>query len=250
MDCFSCCKPFNLSKRLPLLLCDFGHTACAHCASSLKQCPICRTDSPLLIEAARKGDLCPEIPANQIKLFNKIDEGGFAVVYAAEWFQLPVAVKMISLTEKGRLKLQKEMNLLIQLNHPAVLRVYGLCFWEDRIGIVMERASSSLLSPNSFSFLTVEYAKQLCQGVSFLHSKAVVHGDLKPGNVLLVDNRVRIADFGTSRNIESTTTVPRNNAMTVRYAAPEQFDNQMTPQSDIYSIGIMLYELFPKQGSI
>ncbi|KAL0238309.1 hypothetical protein GEMRC1_012782 [Eukaryota sp. GEM-RC1] len=108
----------------------------------------------------------------------------------------------------------------------------------------MERASSSLPCPNSFSFITVEYAKQLCQGVSYLHSKSIVHGDLKPGNVLVVDNRIRIADFGTSRNIALTSTVPRSNAMTLAYAAPEQFDNKVTPQSDIYSLGIVLYELF------
>ncbi|KAL0246908.1 hypothetical protein GEMRC1_008114 [Eukaryota sp. GEM-RC1] len=136
------------------------------------------------------------------------------------------------------------MNLLVQLNHPAVLRVFGLCSWEDRIGIVMERASSSLPTPNSFSLLTVEYAKQLCQGVRYLHSKAVVHGDLKPGNVLVVDGRIRIADFGTSRNIESTSTIPRTEAMTIRYAAPEQFENTVTPHSDIYSLGVVLYELF------
>ncbi|KAL0238118.1 hypothetical protein GEMRC1_012591 [Eukaryota sp. GEM-RC1] len=136
------------------------------------------------------------------------------------------------------------MSLLVQLNHPAVLRVYGLSYWEDRIGIVMERASSSLPCPNSFSSVTVEYAKQLCHGISYLHSKSVVHGDVKPENVLIVDDRIRIADFGTSRNIASTSTVPNPEALTVRYAAPEQFNNTVSPQSDVYSIGVVLYELF------
>ncbi|KAL0251113.1 hypothetical protein GEMRC1_000327 [Eukaryota sp. GEM-RC1] len=254
MDCFNCCNSFNLSDRLPLLLCELGHTICSDCASSLNHCPICRKKCLSqknvnfalrdLVEAARNGDLCPEIPSDQVELLDQIAEGGCAVVYAAEWCKLPVAVKMVSLTEKGRIKLKKEMNLLVHLNHPAVLRVYGLCSWEDRIGIVMERASSSLPSPNSFSFTTVEYAKELCQGVSYLHRKSVVHGDLKPGNVLMVDNRIRIADFGTSRNIALTSTVPKTAAMTVKYAAPEQFDNIATPLSDVYSLGVVLYELF------
>ncbi|KAL0243313.1 hypothetical protein GEMRC1_005874 [Eukaryota sp. GEM-RC1] len=110
MDCFICYQPFNLSDRLPLLLCELGHTACSQCASALNICPTCRkvcliekpTNYALrdLVEAARSGDLCPEIPSNQVELLDKIAEGGCAVVYAAKWFGLPVAVKMISLTEK------------------------------------------------------------------------------------------------------------------------------------------------------
>ncbi|KAL0228816.1 hypothetical protein GEMRC1_013436 [Eukaryota sp. GEM-RC1] len=108
----------------------------------------------------------------------------------------------------------------------------------------MEKASSTIPSPSSLSATSLRYAKELCKAVKFLHSKSIVHGDLKPGNVLIVNDRIRIADFGTSRNIESTSTVPRTGSMTVRYAAPEQFDNKISPQSDIYSLGIVLYELF------
>ncbi|KAL0251334.1 hypothetical protein GEMRC1_000547 [Eukaryota sp. GEM-RC1] len=170
MDCFICCDSFNLSDRIPLLLCKLGHTACSHCASPLNNCPICRKKCPsekrvnyalrVLVETARNGDLCPEIRSDDIELLDQIAEGGCAVVYAAEWCKIPVAVKMVSLTEKGRVKLKKQMNLLVHLNHPAVLRVYGLCSWEDRIGIVMERASSSLPLPQLFLFPHC----RICQG--------------------------------------------------------------------------------------
>ncbi|KAL0238439.1 hypothetical protein GEMRC1_012912 [Eukaryota sp. GEM-RC1] len=110
MDCILCCQPFNLSRHLPLILCREAHTSCAQCALSLDHCPFCRTHSPLekrpnlalrdLLQAAHDGDLCPKIPSDQVELHEKIDEGGFAAVYAAEWFKLPVAVKLISLTEK------------------------------------------------------------------------------------------------------------------------------------------------------
>ncbi|KAL0241403.1 hypothetical protein GEMRC1_006638 [Eukaryota sp. GEM-RC1] len=110
MDCIICLEPFNLSSRLPLLICSEGHTACAQCASSLTICPLCR--SPCLadkkpnfalqdlIKASRDGDLCPQIPSDQILLGEKIAEGGFAILYAAKWIDMPVAVKMVSLTEK------------------------------------------------------------------------------------------------------------------------------------------------------
>ncbi|KAL0238400.1 hypothetical protein GEMRC1_012873 [Eukaryota sp. GEM-RC1] len=244
MDCFVCCESFNLSNRVPLLICCEGHTCCSECSESLNQCPLCRIDCledrkvnyalQDLVKASRDGELCPQIPSDQIVLGDKIAEGGFADVYSAKWFDLPVAIKMVSLTEKGRIELHREMNLLFNLNHPAVLRVFGTTYFDNSIGIVMELASSPSLP---------KYAKELCQSVKFLHLKSVVHGDLKPANVLLVDDHVRVADFGTSKNLAATTLVTRANAMSPKYAAPEQFESNASPFSDIYSLGLILYEL-------
>ncbi|KAL0231151.1 hypothetical protein GEMRC1_010556 [Eukaryota sp. GEM-RC1] len=107
----------------------------------------------------------------------------------------------------------------------------------------MEKASSSLPTPNSLSPLTLRYATELCRAVMFLHLKSIVHGDLKPANILLVDDHVRVADFGTSKNLAATTLISKANAMTPKYAAPEQFDSNAVPASDIYSLGMVLYEL-------
>ncbi|KAL0237753.1 hypothetical protein GEMRC1_012227 [Eukaryota sp. GEM-RC1] len=253
MDCFVCCESFNLSNRVPLLICCEGHTCCSECSESLNQCPLCRSDCledrkvnfalQDLVKASRDGELCPQIPSDQIVLGDKIAEGGFAEVYSAHWFDLSVAIKMVSLTEKGRIELQREMNLLFNLNHPAVIRVFGTTCFANSIGIVMELASSPSPSPSLLSPTTVRYAKELCQAVKFLHLKSVVHGDLKPANVLLVDDHVRVADFGTSKNLAATTLVTRANAMSPKYAAPEQFDSRPGPFSDIYSLGLILYEL-------
>ncbi|KAL0251168.1 hypothetical protein GEMRC1_000381 [Eukaryota sp. GEM-RC1] len=157
MECFSCCESFNISDRLPLLICSEGHTTCSVCSAQLIKCPLCgitclkerKVNFALqdIVQASRNGDLCPQIPSDQIIVGQRIDQGGFAIVYAATWFDLPVAVKMVSLTEKGKLKLQQELNLLINLNHPSILRVFGISFFQDSIVIVMERASSSLPLP-------------------------------------------------------------------------------------------------------
>ncbi|KAL0230876.1 hypothetical protein GEMRC1_010281 [Eukaryota sp. GEM-RC1] len=242
MECFSCFESFNLSDRIPLLICGEGHTTCSECSAKIVKCPLCATNCPEerkvnfalkdLVEASRND-----------RSRKRIAEGGFAVVYAAKWFDLPVAIKMVSLSEKGKLKLKQELNLLINLNHPSILRVFGISFFQDSIGIVMERASSAIPSPNSLTSSTLRYAKELCQAVKFLHLKSVVHGDLKPANILLVDNHVRVADFGTSKNLSATSFISRANAMTPKYAAPEQFDSDPTPFSDIYSLGIVLYEV-------
>ncbi|KAL0228626.1 hypothetical protein GEMRC1_013246 [Eukaryota sp. GEM-RC1] len=110
MDCFVCCESFNLSQRVPLLICSSGHTCCSTCSASLRNCPICRLECTQerkvnfalqdLIKASRDGELCPQIPSNQIALGDKIAQGGFAVVYAAEWYDVHVAIKMVSLSEK------------------------------------------------------------------------------------------------------------------------------------------------------
>ncbi|KAL0231705.1 hypothetical protein GEMRC1_011109 [Eukaryota sp. GEM-RC1] len=241
MNCSKCGEPFNLSDRLPFNLCVSEHTACAQCAESLKSCPLCSSNSAIdratgtTSPATPRGNRYPKISSDQIDLLDLIYEGESCDLYTAECFKLPVAVKMVPLTNKARLL--AEMKTLLRLTHPAVLRVYGLSFWEDRIGIVMERASSSLSIPNSLSYRTVEYAKQICHAVNFLHSKFVVHGDLNPENVLVVDQEVRIAVFEIS-------TVSRSDLMTLRYTAPEVLENSFTPQSDVYSLGILLYELF------
>ncbi|KAL0214075.1 hypothetical protein P9112_006259 [Eukaryota sp. TZLM1-RC] len=186
---------------------------------------------------------CPEINASDIQLGEKIGEGGFASVYAARWFSLDIAVKMVSLTEEGKKLLKKEIALLSFLNSPAILRVFGIAYFDDKIGIVMERATSSLPTPSPLSRDTLRLAKDLCSAIKMLHGKAVVHGDLKPQNILLINGQLRIADFGTSKVIANTTRISTSLTFTPKYAALEVFDNRITEASDIYSIGVILYEL-------
>ncbi|KAL0240079.1 hypothetical protein GEMRC1_010186 [Eukaryota sp. GEM-RC1] len=258
MNCSTCYQSFNLSDRVPVLICCEGHSCCSRCSQKLKQCPLCRLECLKerkvnfalkdLIKASRDGDLCPQIPSDQIVLGDKIAEGGFALIYAAEWFDI-LAIKMVSLTDKGKKELQREMSLLFSLNHPSILRVFGLTFFDDSVAIVMEKASSHIPSPTLLSSTTLRYAKELCQAVKFLHLKSVVHGDLKPANILLVDGHVRVADFGTSRNLADTTLVTRANLICTKYAAPEQFDLDPCHFSDIYSIGLILYELLTGKGA-
>ncbi|KAL0235049.1 hypothetical protein GEMRC1_001631 [Eukaryota sp. GEM-RC1] len=254
MECPVCCSSFDTRSLLPLIVCEEGHTLCSNCSSSVKKCPFCRNPClkdrrvnhtlKAVLDAAGTGDLCPQIPGDQIVVKDCIGQGGFADVHAGEWFGLPIALKKVSLTDLGRLTLQRELSLLIKLNHPSILRVYGLsCFGESDIGIVMEKAATSLPCPNALSHKTLRYAQELCRAICFLHYNSIVHADLKPENVLLVNDHVRVADFGTSRNLAATTKFTRDNAITLKYAAPEQFENTVTPMSDIYSLGVVLYEL-------
>ncbi|KAL0240073.1 hypothetical protein GEMRC1_010180 [Eukaryota sp. GEM-RC1] len=242
MNCSTCYQSFNLSDRVPVLICCEGHSCCSRCSQKLKQCPLCRLECLKerkvnfalkdLIKASRDGDLCPQIPSDQIVLGDKIAEGGFALIYAAEWFDIPVAIKMVSLTEKGKKELQREMSLLFSLNHPSILRVFGLTFFDDSVAIVMEKASSHIPSPTLLSSTTLRYAKELLPGSEVSPLKVCCSWRLKTSKYPL-----------SRRNLADTTLVTRATAMSPKYAAPEQFDSRPGPFSDIYSLGLVLYEL-------
>ncbi|KAL0214008.1 hypothetical protein P9112_006192 [Eukaryota sp. TZLM1-RC] len=186
---------------------------------------------------------CPEIDPADIELGEKIGQGGSAIVYSAKWFCLAVAIKLVFLTDEGKAKLKKEISLLSMLNSPAILRVFGVTYIDNKIGIVMELATSSLNVPSSLSNQNLAIAKELCCAMKVLHSKSVIHGDLKPQNILLVNGQIRLADFGTSKVIADHTANSTSLTFTPKYAALEVFDNRITEASDIYSIGVILYEL-------
>ncbi|KAL0211271.1 hypothetical protein P9112_009569 [Eukaryota sp. TZLM1-RC] len=107
----------------------------------------------------------------------------------------------------------------------------------------MERATSSLSVPSPLLCETPRLAKDLCSAIKILHSKSVIHGDLKPENILLVNGQLRIADFGTSKVIANTTQNSTSATFTPKYAAFEAFDGEVTTAGDLYSIGVILYEL-------
>ncbi|KAL0207961.1 hypothetical protein P9112_010548 [Eukaryota sp. TZLM1-RC] len=189
---------------------------------------------------------CREISAAELTIdleHGQIGRGGFATVFAALWFSNDVAVKLIALVDEGETKLKKEIGLLSLLNHPGIIRVYGVTYLDNKMGIVMDRASSFLHTPSVLSTTTLSHAISITSALLFLHSNNFVHRDLKPQNILMVDGRPRISDFGTSKIVAETATLNTINVMTPKYAALEAFDNNSCQESDVYSLGVILYEL-------
>jgi eukaryotic-like serine/threonine-protein kinase len=192
------------------------------------------------------------------RLLELLGQGGMATIYRARDGQLErdVAVKVLR-PEYGRdpdffARFRQEAQSAASLNHPNVVAVYD--YGTDPVGpfIVMELVDgedlasiirrSGALPPRQAARL----AGQAARAIAAAHGRGFVHRDIKPGNVLVTrEGQVKVADFGIARAIaETALTLPGTTLGSVHYFSPEQARGETTtPASDIYSLGIVLYEL-------
>ncbi|MEI6806466.1 MAG: protein kinase [Myxococcaceae bacterium] len=188
-----------------------------------------------------------------------LGSGAFGVVYGGTLYgSTPVAFKELEHCSGNIAEtLQKEVEQMMKVSHPNVVKVYGLLCGKDPktpSGIVMERLGHSLeevvhrgLSPEQ----KMKYTQDIMAGMGRVHEGRLVHCDLKPQNILITENRhtAKIIDFGIS---QGKSTIIFSNAArsrgTVQYMAPEVLSGQRLGLScDVYSFGVLLYELWSGQ---
>ena len=182
----------------------------------------------------------------------EIGRGGMAAVYRArdEKLNRVVAVKVLSeagLGTAGRARLVHEAQAAAQLNHPNIVTVHDVGEVEGTPYIVMELVEGGSLHdrPPASNAALVGIARQVCTALEHAHAHGIVHRDLKPENVLLTpDGTAKLTDFGLALSIASRTTTEGVIAGTVFYLAPEQALGQpLDGRTDLYAVGVMLYEL-------
>lgn len=170
----------------------------------------------------------------------------------------PVALKVItkSLLDPADLdyvisRFRHEAEAVGRLTHPRIAAIYDFIETDEIACIVMEMVNGKSLAHHlkevtQYGFKDAwEIIRQILDGLAYSHGQGVIHRDLKPGNVLINDDgRIKITDFGVARIDTSTLTVLGDVVGTPHYMAPEQFGGQeATPRTDLYQVGVMLYEL-------
>jgi phagosome-associated TMK96 len=160
---------------------------------------------------------------------------------------------------------EKEIELMRRLKSDYIVMYYGTSVIEGRLGIVMEYmvlgSLEGLMNKKVFSAeLKIRYVREICYGMRYLHSEKIIHRDLKLSNVLVVSDDVgcsgvicKISDFGTSRDVDMTTTLSMSQSMTMTnnigtplYMAPEILSGQghYSMKADVYSYGILMVSLW------
>jgi serine/threonine-protein kinase len=190
---------------------------------------------------------------DRYELLDTIASGDFATVHRARDRELgrEVAIKQIHAQflhdERHLARYWQEAQLLASLQHPHVLTIYDVV--RSRGWLVLELMRGSLrqaveTGPLDLDFLRLALACSL-SGLHFLHTNGVVHGDVKPSNLLVdAQNRVKLGDFGLARRATSDEGSLLKG--TTKYMAPELLSNQfgpVGPASDLYSLGFAAYEL-------
>ena len=189
-------------------------------------------------------------------LLHEAGSGSFGTVYRAKDpnLDLDVAIKVLHLhvdNELLRQRLIEEGRALARVRHESVVRVHGVEFHGDRIGLCTEFIEGETLETEvrahgTFSPLqATEIGEAICQALSAVHRAGVLHRDVKARNVMRERDtgRIVLMDFGTGRDLAQETASPTLGlAGTAIYMAPEVLDHQRaSPASDVYSVGVLLY---------
>jgi serine/threonine-protein kinase len=184
------------------------------------------------------------------KILSTIGSGGFGTVYLAEdtWIDKKVALKVPHRQNLDFGELLREPRLLATLSHPNIVTILTAEKQENVFFIVMEfvpgQTLESIVAHDGPLDLNaaLDYTCQICNAVDHAHRHGVLHRDLRPSNVIVSDSgMLKVADFGTSRFLEiaahGTTIIG-----SPPYMAPEQFQGKAVFASDIYSLGVTMYQ--------
>ncbi len=215
------------------------------------------------VESEQRAELPPGTEIGPWRIVEVIGQGGMGMVYRGERadgaFEMDVAIKLIGKRKRGLAELlQRECRLLARLDHPSVTRLMDAGL-DDRAGpfLVMEWVEGTdldawLKQNNPSLEQRLALFIRLAEATAHSHQRLIVHGDIKPGNVRVrADGTVKLMDFGVARLLRGDKAeAPGLHGLTPSFAAPEQIEGEeITPRSDVWSLGILLYWLLTGESA-
>jgi serine/threonine protein kinase len=191
---------------------------------------------------------------NRFLIERRIGSGGFGVVYEA-WdgrLERPVAVKAIEQRGEAGRRVLREAQAAARLNHPGIVTLYEMGEEDGNALLVTELVEGSTLARLShkgeLSDREIgEIGADLCEALDHAHSRGVVHRDIKPQNVQVIEDgepRAKLMDFGVAHLTGGATLTAAGDVVgTLAYMAPEQAEGRPAgPEADVYSLALTLYE--------
>jgi ABC-type oligopeptide transport system substrate-binding subunit/predicted Ser/Thr protein kinase len=189
---------------------------------------------------------------NRYQIDCELGQGGMGTVFKGydSILERDVALKMLTdsgLGTQGRSRLVQEAKAIAKLSHPNIITVFDVGEYQDSPYIVMEFVEGVNLydhKPKDIEEI-VPIMQQVCAALAHAHEQGIIHRDLKPENVIITaEGTAMLMDFGLARSMTSRLTTEGTILGTVFYLAPEQAQGKaIDPRSDLYSLGVMLYEL-------
>ncbi len=201
----------------------------------------------------------PTLPShiNRFRIIDLLGQGAQGSVFLAldPTSNRHVALKVLSegsSTGIARARFLREFTSIARLSHPAIVAVYEQGEWKARPFFVMEYIAGTTIARHAVTLRRDPAA--ICRimtivadGLAYTHSRGVIHRDLKPANILVDrDGTPRISDFGIAKPIQESVNLTQTSSIvgTMNYISPEILRNdQIDPRSDLYSFGVILYEL-------
>ncbi|XP_053671359.1 mitogen-activated protein kinase kinase kinase 7 [Anopheles nili] len=197
------------------------------------------------------------IKINEIEQIETVGKGSFGTVIKAKWRNKYVAVKYIEDISEQQAFIT-EVSHLSRVAHPNIIELYGACTEKPHVCLVMEYADGGSLHkvlhcrprPVYTAAHAMSWVRQCAEGVAYLHDmtpRPMIHRDLKPPNLLLVNNGtvLKICDFGT---VTDKATLMTNNKGSAAWMAPEVFEGSTyTEKCDVFSWGIILWEVMARE---
>jgi serine/threonine protein kinase len=197
------------------------------------------------------------------KILEKLGSGGMGIVYKAQDTKLDrfVALKFLSLTTIGdeeKKRFKREAKAAASLNHPNIATIFAIDETDEQTFIAMEyiegQSLQEIIGANGGSPMplndAINYASRIAAGLQAAHEKGIVHRDIKSANIMVTDKgQVKIMDFGLAKLANrSMMTAVGTTLGTTAYMSPEQArGEEVDNRSDIWSLGVVLYEMISGQ---